>query len=122
MSEQAFTPAPTKERHEFPALSKRKAKPRALPGSRRLREPNGPCRLCCEPATRFKSDIPLCDGHFTTVNDLINHREPAASERLIAEADEARAETGSLRDRLRARHAHRWTDRPIVDWFPVLAE
>lgn len=117
-----FTPAPIKERHEFPALSVRKPKPRALPGSRPLREPTGLCRLCYERATRFKAHTPLCARHYVAVNAIHNGGETAAVSALAEEERAARNESGTLRDRLRGRHAHLWPDRPTVDWFHAPAD
>lgn len=122
MSEQAFTPVAVIERTPGYQALTRPAKRRVRPELRKRREPSGPCRVCDRAATKFRGHTPLCQLHYQAVAELVNHGETAAVTKAREIAKAERGERGSLRDRLKAKHAASWPDRPITRFIPVAGD
>lgn len=118
MSE-TWTQARIGERGDFPAITAPKPKRQALPGPRKVREPDAPCRVCGRPATRTKgTGTPLCALHYKAVLDIVNQGRTDG----VATVVEAETPGGSLRQRLKAKCAPTWPDRPLTQFVPTAAD
>jgi hypothetical protein len=99
----AMSDAPIITRDQWLARNTR-PKRKTRPELRKRRVPTGPCRVCDHRATKYLGHTPLCGPHFTDAVYLVNHGVTAAVTVLV--------EDGTLREKLKARHAAKWDDRP----------
>jgi hypothetical protein len=111
IGEVPMSEAPIITREQWFARNTR-PRPKKRPELRKRRTPTGSCRICARRATRFNADTALCDLHFKEVNDLVNHGETSAVTALVEANPEKPTGPGALRQRLKTRHAAKWTDRP----------